>query len=108
MRDIEELLTRQVGGRLANQSCGTKGLLYQAAAWKTARRVVAKEEGAMSEKSAKRNCDRQRFPIWNAITRFFVPRRSFSLRNRPERLQFEEGGTQVGDPCLEWLGSQSQ
>jgi transposase len=39
-----------------------------------------KEEGAVPEKSARSNPDRQRFPKWNDITQFFVRRCSLGLR----------------------------
>jgi hypothetical protein len=44
MRDIEELLTRPVGRPPHKPVVWYKGFLYQAASWKTARRVVAKVE----------------------------------------------------------------
>ena len=43
-RDIEELLTRPVGRPSKKALVEFKGFLYQAASWKTARRVVAKVE----------------------------------------------------------------
>ena len=43
-RDIEELLKRPVGRPAKKPLVEFKGFLYQAAAWKTARRVVAKVE----------------------------------------------------------------
>jgi hypothetical protein len=43
-RDISELLTRPVGRPSHKSMVWYKGLLYQAASWKTARRVVAKVE----------------------------------------------------------------
>ena len=43
-RDIEELLKRPVGRPSKNPQVEYKGFLYQAASWKTARRVVAKVE----------------------------------------------------------------
>jgi hypothetical protein len=43
-RDIEELLTRPVGQPSHKPIVWYKGFLYQAASWKTARRVVAKVE----------------------------------------------------------------
>jgi Transposase DDE domain group 1 len=43
-RDIEELLTRPVGRPSHKPIVWYKGFLYQAASWKTARRVVAKGE----------------------------------------------------------------
>jgi Transposase DDE domain group 1 len=43
-RDIEELLTRRVGRPSHKPVVWYKGFLYQAASWKTARRVVAKVE----------------------------------------------------------------
>ena len=43
-RDIEELLTRPVGRPSKKPLVEYKGFLYQAAGWKTARRVVAKVE----------------------------------------------------------------
>jgi len=43
-RDIEELLTRPVGRPSHKPIVWYKGFLYQAASWKTARRVVAKME----------------------------------------------------------------
>ena len=43
-RDIEELLTRPVGRASKKPLVEFKGFLYQAARWKTARRVVAKVE----------------------------------------------------------------
>ena len=43
-RDIEELLTRPVGRPSHKPIVWYKGFLYQAASWKTARRVVAKIE----------------------------------------------------------------
>jgi Transposase DDE domain group 1 len=42
--DIEELLTRPVGRPSHKPIVWYKGFLYQAASWKTARRVVAKVE----------------------------------------------------------------
>jgi hypothetical protein len=44
MRDIEELLTRPVGRPPHKPVVWYKGFLYQAASWRTARRVVAKVE----------------------------------------------------------------
>ncbi len=44
LRDIEELLTRPVGRPGHKPIVWYKGFLYQAASWKTARRVVAKVE----------------------------------------------------------------
>lgn len=44
MRDIEELLTRPAGRPTHKPLVWYKGFLYQAASWKTARRVVAKVE----------------------------------------------------------------
>jgi hypothetical protein len=44
LRDIEELLTRPVGRRSQKPIVWCKGFLYQAASWKTARRVVGKVE----------------------------------------------------------------
>jgi len=44
LRDIEELLTRPVGRPSYKPVVWYKGFLYQAASWKTARRVVAKVE----------------------------------------------------------------
>jgi len=44
LRDIEELLTRPVGRPSHKPILWYKGFLYQAASWKTARRVVAKVE----------------------------------------------------------------
>ena len=44
LRDIEELLTRRVGRPGHKPIVWYKGFLYQAASWKTARRVVAKVE----------------------------------------------------------------
>jgi hypothetical protein len=41
LRDIEELLTRPVGRPSHKPVVWYKGFLYQAASWKTARRVVA-------------------------------------------------------------------
>ena len=43
-RDIEELLKRSVGRPTNKPLVEYKGFLYQAAGWKTARRVVAKVE----------------------------------------------------------------
>ena len=43
-RDIAELLTRPVGRPRHKPVVWYKGFLYQAASWKTARRVVAKME----------------------------------------------------------------
>jgi hypothetical protein len=43
-RDIAKLLTRAVGRSSPKPVVWYKGLLYQAASWKTARRVVAKVE----------------------------------------------------------------
>ena len=43
-RDIEELLTRPVGRPSKKPLVEFKGFLYQAASWKTARRVVARVE----------------------------------------------------------------
>jgi hypothetical protein len=43
-RDIAELLTRSVGRPSHKPVVWYKGFLYQAASWKTARRVVAKVE----------------------------------------------------------------
>jgi Transposase DDE domain group 1 len=44
LRDIEELLTRPIGRPGHKPVVWYKGFLYQAASWKTARRVVAKVE----------------------------------------------------------------
>jgi hypothetical protein len=44
MRDIQELLTRPVGRPPHKPVVWYKGFLYQAASWRTARRVVAKVE----------------------------------------------------------------
>jgi hypothetical protein len=44
LRDILELLTRPVGRPSHKPIVWYKGFLYQAASWKTARRVVAKVE----------------------------------------------------------------
>ncbi len=44
LRDIEELLTRPIGRPSHKPVVWYKGFLYQAASWKTARRVVAKVE----------------------------------------------------------------
>jgi Transposase DDE domain group 1 len=44
LRDIEELLTRPVSRPSHKPMVSYKGFLYQAASWKTARRVVAKVE----------------------------------------------------------------
>ena len=44
LRDIEELLTRPVGRPSHKPIVWYKGFHYQAASWKTARRVVAKVE----------------------------------------------------------------
>jgi len=44
LRDIEELLARPVGRPSYKPIVWYKGFLYQAASWKTARRVVAKVE----------------------------------------------------------------
>jgi hypothetical protein len=44
LRDIEELLTRPVGRPSHKPVVWYKGFLYQAASWKTVRRVVAKVE----------------------------------------------------------------
>jgi len=44
LRDVEELLTRPVGRPSQRPVVWYKGFLYQAASWKTARRVVAKVE----------------------------------------------------------------
>jgi hypothetical protein len=44
MRDIEELLTRPVGRPAHKPVVWYRGFLYQAASWRTARRVVAKVE----------------------------------------------------------------
>ena len=43
-RDIEELLKRPVGRPTKKPLVEHKGFLYQAAGWKTARRVVVKVE----------------------------------------------------------------
>ena len=43
-RDISEFLTRPVGRPSHKPAVWYKGFLYQAASWKTARRVVAKIE----------------------------------------------------------------
>ena len=44
LRDIEEPLTRPAGRPSHKPVVWFKGFLYQAASWKTARRVVAKRE----------------------------------------------------------------
>jgi hypothetical protein len=44
LRDIKELLTRPVGRPSHTPVVWYKGFLYEAASWKTARRVVAKVE----------------------------------------------------------------
>ena len=51
-RDIEELLKRPVGRPTKKPLVEYKGFLYQAAGWKTARRVVAKVEHHSGLKSA--------------------------------------------------------
>jgi hypothetical protein len=48
-RDIAELLTRPVGRPSHKPVVWYKGFLYQAASWKTARRVVAKVEFHVGE-----------------------------------------------------------
>jgi len=48
-RDINELLTRPVGRPSHKPVVWYKGFLYQAASWKTARRVVAKTEFHFAE-----------------------------------------------------------
>ena len=48
-RDIEELLKRPVGRPSKKPQVEYKGFLYQAASWKTARRVVAKVEHHQGE-----------------------------------------------------------
>jgi hypothetical protein len=48
-RDINELLTRPVGRPSHKPVVWYKGFLYQAASWKTARRVVAKVEHHLGE-----------------------------------------------------------
>ena len=48
-RDIAELLTRPVGRPSQKPVVWYKGFLYQAASWKTARRVVAKVEFHLGE-----------------------------------------------------------
>ena len=48
-RDIEELLKRPVGRPTKKPLVEYKGFLYQAAGWKTARRVVAKVEHHFGE-----------------------------------------------------------
>jgi len=40
----------------------------------------------VSEKSARSNCDRQRFPKWNDTTQFFVRRCSLGLRKSVTRI----------------------
>ena len=45
-RDIEELLKRPVGRLTKKPLVEHKGFLYQAAGWKTARRVVVKVEAS--------------------------------------------------------------
>jgi hypothetical protein len=52
-RDIEELLTRPVGRPSQKPVVWYKSFLYQAASWKTARRVVAKVEHHAGELFAK-------------------------------------------------------
>ena len=54
-RDIEELLKRHVGRPSAKPLVEYKGFLYQAAGWKTARRVVAKVEYHSGELFPRRN-----------------------------------------------------
>ena len=54
-RDIEELLTRPVGRPSKKPLVEYKGFLYQAAGWKTARRVVAKVEHHSGELFPRRN-----------------------------------------------------
>jgi hypothetical protein len=49
LRDVEELLTRPVGRPSHKPVVWYKGFLYQAASWKTARRVVAKVEFHVGE-----------------------------------------------------------
>ncbi len=48
-QDIEELLKRSVGRPSEKPRVEYKGFLYQAAGWKTARRVVAKVEHHLGE-----------------------------------------------------------
>ena len=48
-RDIAELLTRPVGRPSHKPVVRYKGFLYQAASWKTARRVVSKVEFHVGE-----------------------------------------------------------
>jgi hypothetical protein len=48
-RDIVELLTRPVGRPSQKPVVTYKGLLYQTASWKTARRVVVKVEFQLGE-----------------------------------------------------------
>ncbi len=48
-RDINELLTRPIGRPSHKPVVRYKGFLYQAASWKTARRVVAKVEFHLGE-----------------------------------------------------------
>src|SRR5258708_7097128 len=53
-RDIVELLTRPVGRPSQKPVVRYKGLLYQTASWKTARRVVVKVEFQLGEMTESR------------------------------------------------------
>jgi hypothetical protein len=77
-RDIAELLPRPVGGPSQKPLVEYKGFLYQAASWKTARRVVAKAEHHAGEL----------FPRVGFIVT------NLELPGRPDRISSDE---QAGD-----------
>ena len=69
-RDIAELLTRPVGRPSHKPVVWYKGFFYQAASWKTARRVVAKVEFHFGELFSR---------VGFMVTNLETPSRSFGL-----------------------------
>jgi Transposase DDE domain group 1 len=95
LRDIEELLTRPVGRPSHKPVVWYKGFLYQAASWKTARRVVAKVEFHAGE-----FFPRIGFIVTNLETPSRAVVRFYNKRGTAE--QWIKEGKQAGSPSL-WL-----
>jgi len=75
-QDIEELLARPVGRPRQKPLVEYKGFLYQAASWKTARRVVAKVEHHAGEL----------FPrVGFLVTNLSLPSRAVRIKVATER-----------------------
>ena len=66
-RDIAELLPRPVGRPSQKPLVEYKGFPYQAASWKTARRVVAKVEHHESPQPARRKPEKTKQGRWRAV-----------------------------------------